>query len=189
MSIPQLPPVSPVPGDALQVRRAGLPDIETLVSLNAHVQSLHARALPELFRDQTPSDEVASAFRKMIEDPSAVWLLAETGQPAGYLYAQFHERPESWARPAFRVCNINHIAVHPAHRRLGIARRLIAALVAEAEKRGFARIELDVWSFNQEARTTFDRLGFEVFNERRVLNRTKPFDRLSEEPKSSSWKM
>ena len=32
--------------------------------------------------------------------------------------------------------------------------------------RGFERIEIDVWSFNREAKACFARLGFHVFNER-----------------------
>jgi ribosomal protein S18 acetylase RimI-like enzyme len=159
----------------MNIRPATPLDLEALVSLNHHVQSLHAAAHPALFRGNAPHEETIAAFRKMIEDPAALWLLAETNQPAGYLYAQFHDRPQTWFRPAHRICNISHVAVHPSHRRLGIARQLVAALIVEADARGFGRIELDVWSFNQEARATFDRLGFEVFNERRVLDRSKRF--------------
>jgi ribosomal protein S18 acetylase RimI-like enzyme len=153
----------------MNIRSATISDIDALISLNAYVQSLHAGAVPSLFRTHVPADQIASAFHKMIEDPTAVWLIAEQEVPSGYLYAQFHDRPENWFRPAFRVCNISHIAVHPQSRRKGVARRMIAALVEEADKRGFGRIELDVWSFNQEARETFTRLGFQVFNERMEL--------------------
>ncbi len=150
----------------MKIRAATILDVDALVSLNAHVHSIHVEALPLLFRNQPPVDEVAVAFRKMIEDPTAFWLLAEETTACGYLYAQFHERPENWFRAAFQVCNISHISVHPDARRKGVARQLVAAVVAEAERRDFTRIELDVWSFNQDARKVFRRLGFQVFNER-----------------------
>jgi diamine N-acetyltransferase len=158
-------------GQKMKIRPANLPDVEDLVSLNGHVQSIHAAAVPSLFLNQPLAFEVASAFRKMLEDPAAVLLVAEEKLPCGYLYAQFYDRPENWFRPAFRICNISHISVHPDARRKGVARRLIAAIVAEAEKRGFNRIELDVWSFNQDARAAFKQLGFQVFNERMELKR------------------
>jgi ribosomal protein S18 acetylase RimI-like enzyme len=56
-------------------------------------------------------------------------------------------------------------------RKKGVAQQLLAALVAEADRREWSRIELDVWSFNQAAQTAFRRLGFATFNERMVLNR------------------
>lgn len=161
------------PAVAFTIRRATRRDLSALAALNMHVQSLHARACPELFRHDPPPEEVVAAFENMIEEPSALWLLAETDRPAGYLYAQFRERPESWARPVFRVCNISHLVVHPDFRRLGVARRLLSAIVAEAETRGFARIELDVWAFNHRARAAFKRLGFAVFNERMALERSE----------------
>jgi ribosomal protein S18 acetylase RimI-like enzyme len=161
------------PAVALTIRRATLCDLAVLVELNPHVQSLHARACPELFRQDPPPEEVAAAFEIMVEDSSALWLLAEIDRPAGYLYAQFRERPESWARPALRVCNISHLAVHPDFRRLGVARGLVSAIVTEADTRGFARIELDVWSFNHGARAALQRLGFAVFNERMALERSE----------------
>jgi ribosomal protein S18 acetylase RimI-like enzyme len=159
------------PAVALTICRATRCDLAVLADLNNHVQSLHARACPALFRHDPPPEEVAAAFEKMVEDPSALWLLAKTDRPAGYLYAQFRERPESWARPALRVCNISHLVVHPDFRRLGVARRLLSDIVTEAGTRGFARIELDVWAFNHRARAAFKRLGFAVFNERMALER------------------
>lgn len=162
------------------IRPAGVPDLDALVTLNDYVQTLHAAEYPELFRLRPPAAEVADAFRKLLADPTALWLLAEAETPCGYLYAQFHEKPESWSRPAHRVCNINHLAVHPAARRRGVARQLIAAVAAEAERRGFARVELDVWSFNQPARAAFQRLGFHVFNER--MARTHRIARVPELP-------
>jgi ribosomal protein S18 acetylase RimI-like enzyme len=151
------------------IRPAGLADVDALVALNHHVQSLHAVAYPSLFRANAPGEAVTSAFHKMVVDPAALWLLAETSQPCGYLYAQFHERPETWFRPAHRLCNISHLAVHPDFRRQGVARRLIATLVDGAHRRGFTRIEVDTWTFNREARATFQNLGFRVFNERMEL--------------------
>jgi ribosomal protein S18 acetylase RimI-like enzyme len=150
----------------MTIRRATTDDLAVLMDLNDHVQSLHAAALPLLFRSSPPAAEVAAAFKRMIEDPMAVWLIAEEGCACGYLYAQFRNREKNWARPAFGVCNISHVAVHPDFRRRGVARSLVETILAEAQQRGFARIELDVWSSNAEARAAFGQLGFAVFNER-----------------------
>jgi len=161
----------------MTIRPATVLDVDSLVLLNDEVQSLHAAAIPSLFRARPPAAEVVGAFRAAIEDPAAVWLLAEDGRPCGFLHAQFQERRENWCRPALRVCYIHQIGVHSQWRRKGIARQLVAAIVEEAEKRGFVRIELDVWSFNQNAREAFRRLGFQVFNERMELKKPNPEQR------------
>lgn len=111
-------------------------------------------------------EAVKDAFQRMMEAPGGYWLIAESDQPCGYLYADFRERPESWSRPQHRLCNISHVSVNPGWRRRGVARLLVTRLREEAGRRGFERIELDVWSFNVEARACFARLGFHVFNER-----------------------
>ena len=97
----------------MKVRSASRLDVSALVSLNRYVQELHAAAVPALFRSRPPEAEVTGIFHDFIEDPVAVWLVAEEATLCGYLYAQFHDRPESWFRPACRVCNINHLVVHP----------------------------------------------------------------------------
>ena len=61
-----------------------------LVLLNEEVPSLHAAAIPSLFRTRPPAAEVGVAFRAMVEDPATVWLIAEDEKPCGFLYAQFH---------------------------------------------------------------------------------------------------
>ncbi len=163
---------TPSPPDiAITIRPAASSDLDALLVLYHHVQSLHAQAHPDRFRSQAPANEVTSAFRKMMEDPSAQWLIAETEQPVGYLYAQFQDRPETWLRPASRFCYLSHISIHPDMRRKGVGRRLIAAMVVEAKKRGFTRIVLEVWAFNREARIAFKHLGFTVFNECMELRR------------------
>ena len=152
--------------DTISIRMADGADLDALVELNRVVQGVHAAALPGLFKSECAVEVVKEAFETMMAAPGGYWLIAEAAQPCGYLYADFRERPESWSQRQRRVCNISHVAVSPGWRRHGVARRLVARLREEAERRGFARIELDVWSFNREAKTCFARLGFHVFNER-----------------------
>ena len=156
---------------AITIRPATPLDLDALVSLAGGVLSLHSTAHPSLFRDQPPPAEIAEATRAMIDDPTGLCLVAEDRAVCGCLYAQFQDRQQNWCRPPLRFCNISHLVIHPESRRKGIARLLIDALVQEAGQRGFPRIELEVWSFNQEARAAFTHLGFEPLSERMELRR------------------
>lgn len=153
----------------VSLRVATLEDLPVLAGLNTFVQGLHAEALPELFRSSPPAGEVTSAFKVLMEQPTALWLLAEAGQPCGYLFARFMEREETWSRPAHRVCIINHVAVHPDYRRKGVARALVKVATDAARTKGITRIEIDAWTFNRAAGEAFRRMGFAAFNERMAL--------------------
>lgn len=152
----------------MQIRVATTEDVPQLARLNGAVQRIHAHAVPKLFRGDAPRELVEAGFRDMVDDPSAFWLIAEDPEPVGYLYATFRNREETWCRPANRICNIGHVSIEREHQRHGVGRALVERLFQEAASRGFERIELDVWSFNAEAKEAFAHLGFRVFNERMV---------------------
>jgi len=153
----------------MRIRLATAKDLDALVALYAHLQSIHATAQPALFKKSVDAPETRAALANMLGTPSVVWLIAEDPEPCGYLYAQFRKQEETWSRPRFRVCNISHVVVDPRLRRQGVARALVTALTKIARREGCERIELDVWSFNRTAKRAFTRLGFTVFNERMSL--------------------
>lgn len=154
----------------MHIRNATLADLETVVALNAFVQQQHADALPGLFRPPSESSADKAAFQGFLSDPAALMLLAEDPGPAGYLWAQFQDRPASWARQASRLLYIQHMAVAPSFRQKGIGSRLLARAIEIARREGIQRVELDVWSFNSEARRFYASHHFAVFNERMALD-------------------
>ena len=151
------------------IRNATAADLEAIIALSAFVQQQHAEALPELFKTPAQSPQTADAFRDYLADPGTLMLLAEEMQPVGYLWAQFQNRPDGWARFGMRLLNIQHIAVAPKFRRQGVGALLLNKAVEIARKEGIQRVELDVWSFNSEAKRFYAKHGFAAFNERMAL--------------------
>jgi diamine N-acetyltransferase len=94
-------------------------------------------------------------------------LIAEVeSSPAGYIYAEIIDRPETSFNYAYQMIYIHHVSVRPTLRRQGVGRALLAAVKAEASKRDIRMISLDVWTFNDEARAFFSRSGFTARSER-----------------------
>jgi ribosomal protein S18 acetylase RimI-like enzyme len=153
----------------MKIRQATASDVPSLVALNRIPQNRHASAFPDRYRRDPPDQVVADAFTAMIEAPSSCWLVAEEEQCIAFLSAEFRVREESWCSLPHRVCYLAGIVVAPEFRRRGIARALLAALQREADARGVASIELDVWAFNDEAREVFVKLGFQRVMERMAL--------------------
>ena len=65
------------------------------------------------------------------------------------------------------VADLNRVVVHPAHRREGIARRLIAAGMEWAEQVGARRVLLEVEERNSPAIRLYEDLGFTVLARRK----------------------
>jgi GNAT superfamily N-acetyltransferase len=138
---------------SITIRDAADGDIEVLVALNDIVQRLHVAALPAYFKQPEPGS-VQELFRSKLQRPDVrVWIASADGILAGYLVAN----PLCFART---ICEIDEIAVAPTHRRTGLARALVDRVRDVARARGVRDVELNSWSFNDDAHAAFVALGF-----------------------------
>lgn len=153
--------------EPVTIRRATPEDAPALSELNADVQALHADALPWLFKVPTPHTFAPDTTTALLARPGNIILLALAGaRPAGYTYAEVRRRAETGFTNAYESVYLHHISVRPALRQQGIGSALLSALRSAAAEYGVARLELDVWAFNEPARRFFARHGFVVYNER-----------------------
>jgi len=90
--------------------------------------------------------------------PEDVLVAEHDGAVAGYVHLG-----EGFDIPAHRhVRPIDALAVAPDRQRLGIARQLVDAAVAEARQRGARKVTLRVLGHNAVARRVYERCGFVV---------------------------
>jgi ribosomal protein S18 acetylase RimI-like enzyme len=102
--------------------------------------------------------------------PPGTPFFDEEARPEDFLVAEHDGVVAGYARladgfgiPAHRhVRVIGGLAVDPDRRRLGIARRLVDAAVAEARRRGARRVTLRVLGHNTAARRVYEQCGFVV---------------------------
>jgi GNAT superfamily N-acetyltransferase len=149
------------------IRSAGDDDGEALSLLGTELQALHATALPWRFKPPGPDSFPPEAAIALLGLPENRFLLAEVGDaPAGYVYAEIIRRPENAILQAYEVIYVHHLYVRPAWQSRGIGRALLDAVRAEGAKEGIARLALDVWSFNEQARAFFRNYGLRPYTER-----------------------
>ena len=99
------------------------------------------------FSDPWSESSVASELR----NPLALWLVAEVdGQVAGYIGSQTVP-PES---------DVMNVAVHPDHRRGGIAQSLVLSLCQALKDGGNETLTLEVRATNTPAIALYEKLGF-----------------------------
>ena len=86
-----------------------------------------------------------------LKNPLSLWLVAqENGVVLGYVGSQ----------SVMDEADMMNIAVHPEHRRKGIAHELVSGLVAALTKKEVRSLTLEVRASNEPAKALYETLGF-----------------------------
>ena len=153
----------------MQIRRATKTDLKAITGLNAHVQMLHAEALPDLFKVPVTPDFSAGFIAERLADPDSYFFIGSLdGADIGYIYARLVNQH------AMRYLYIDQISVLPDYQRQGFGEQLIQRVKELAGEKGIEVIALDVWAFNTKARDFFAKQGFVTSITRMWLRPTPP---------------
>lgn len=99
------------------------------------------------FADPWSEKSIASE----LNNPLALWLVAvEEEEVVGYIGSQ--TVPDE--------SDMMNVAIHPDHRRRGIAEALVTALCDALKERGSVSLTLEVRSSNEPAKALYEKLGF-----------------------------
>ena len=150
----------------IEIRAATLGDAAVLGGLCASVQELHLTAHPEVFK---PVDVAGLErwFRDILASGAAkIWIAATKNAPAGYVLVVDQRSGDSVFCYERRWYELQQIGVAPEYRRRGVARALVGRVIESAAAENVNHIELNTWTFNQAAQTTFQNLGFTIKNAR-----------------------
>ena len=104
-----------------------------------------------------------------LENKLAFWLVAMEGETvAGYIGSQ----------TVMDETDMMNVAVHPDHRRKGIAEELVNTLVENLKKMGSHRLTLEVRASNASAIALYEKLGFSEIGRRKNYYRNPREDAL-----------
>ena len=147
----------------MTVRRATRDDLPLLQELWREFEA----EVPEPPHRATQAEVELAEIPGYLEDGSLALVAELDGSPAGYALAKLESR---------RICFLSDLYVRPAARRRGLARALMASVVAWGTERGADVMALEVLSTNTDARAMYDRIGFTE----ELATLVAPLDRLSE---------
>jgi len=146
----------------IEIRAARPADAEAIAALAAEVQTLHARALPRLFKPWSEATFPPGEVRELIAASDWLVLVASADSSVvGYATAQILGRDATPFRHQRTTLFVQAMCVNAASRRRGVGRALMGGLRAAAAERGITSITLDVWDFNAEAREFYETMGFQ----------------------------
>lgn len=148
------------------IREAKETDLEGLVCLNRHVQQMHVDLAPDLYCE-TDDRAVSKWFKEQLREKGNSTFVAEIdGRVLGYALVRMVQRPAHVFCYDRSCAYLDQICIDPDHRRAGVARELLQAVIAKASAAGMTRLELDVRSDNESAKASFRAMGFTTYSEK-----------------------
>ena len=102
-------------------------------------------------------------YTRFDEENSGVIVAAVEDEIVGFAVVQYIVRPESPYNKERRYSHIEEFGVDEKHRRKGIAAAMIDFIKEDAKNRGFKRIELDMWEFNDGALAFYENAGLKTY--------------------------
>lgn len=132
----------------MNIRAATLEDRDLLLEL---VEEFEASLPAVPYGEDSPEEDWRKLELRMRE---GIVLIAEDDGPVGFTSADFGEH--GWT-----TVKVIDLYVRSAARRMGVAKALLAEVVAAAKDRGVTHLLLEFDSQNHEAEVVYKRLGFE----------------------------
>ena len=151
----------------MTVRPAAARDLPALVRLAKQLHRLHVGFAPWRFQSTNDTAFITWFTREMDRDEVEILVAEVDGAVVAYARCEIMERPADLYGAARRWLEVDQVCVDDDARQRGLARALFAAAEDLAREQGLARLELNVWTRNDHARTVLTVLGYTTFMERR----------------------
>ena len=146
-----------------EVRWARENELERVNELRMQVNALHVAGKPEVFKPGFP-EELRNYIYAIHKDPEQfITVAVKDGTICGFAVLHHINRPENPFMKERDFLDIDEFCVDEAFRRQGIASEMIAFIREFAKGKGFHRIELNMWEFNQDALAFYEAAGFQTF--------------------------
>jgi len=145
------------------IREIYATEAATLLPLLNQVQSLHAAAHPQVFRNDTDGGQVAAFLNEWVsrDEITALVAVSEAGTIVGYAICEIQEHKESLLKKATRHGLIHHVSVDEEYRGQGIGLCLIEEIKSRLRARAVLRVQSEHYAFNQASAALMRKAGLE----------------------------
>ena len=148
------------------VRYAKKSELERVNEIRYQVNRVHSNGTSYIFRDDF-CNEMKNVVYKIFENEYSDVIVAVNGDTiCGFATVEYIVKEKSPYNLQRKFYRIAEFGVDENFRRMGVATKLIK----EAKNRGFDRLELDVWEFNEGAMRFYDSVGFKTYREYKEMN-------------------
>lgn len=147
----------------MPVRFAEKKDLARVNELRRQVHELHAAGRPDNFKPSFPP-ELRDHIVSIWNDPQQEIVVSEReGVLCGYAVLHRVNKPENPFMYKRDYLDIDEFGVDKAYRRQKVAAEMMDFIKEYAKEKGFAKIELNMWEFNQTALAFYEAMGFATY--------------------------
>ncbi len=145
------------------IRFAKEEELEQVNQIRKQIHKLHCIQRENNFKPDG-WEEIRDLVKLRFEsEDSNVIVACKEGRIVGTAVVQYIRRPESPFQQARNFCHIEEFGVDEEYRRQGIATLLIDFIKEDAKRRGFPKVELNMWEFNESALKCYESAGFRTY--------------------------
>ena len=147
----------------MEIRFAKETELDRVNEIRKQVNDVHVAGKPEVFKPGF-SKELQDFIKVIWDDPEQEIVVAvEDDEICGFAILHHINKPENpfmWERD---FLDIDEFCVDEKHRRKGVATQLISYIKEYAKDKGYHRLELNMWEFNESALEFYESVGFETY--------------------------
>lgn len=145
------------------VRFAEEKDLPRVNELRRQVSELHVNGRPDVFKPGFCQELQERVYEMYRSEDSDVIVAERDGVICGMAGVEYLNKQESPYSQERKIYYVTEFGVDAAFQRRGVGRELMAFMRSDARSKGFTRIELDMWTFNEGALRFYEAVGFRTF--------------------------
>ncbi len=153
----------------MEIRLAEYTELDEINVLRKQVNNLHAKGKPEFFKEGFSKELQDFLVDIWNNEKCKIVVAVDSGRIIGYSIFSIAPKKEALFMRGMDYLDIDEICIDKDHRRQGIASSIMKYIENYAKKIGIERIVLNMWEFNEEARSFYEKSGFKTY--RRYLER------------------
>lgn len=147
----------------IEIHYARPDELERVNELRNMVREIHATARTDMFHKAGNDEYIGQVVAEYNSDEFDILVAEVNGVICGFAVVECFNKPASLYRMARQIYRIVDLGVDENYRRQGVATKLVDTIRKDAIDKGFLRVELEMWEFNNEAICFFEKEGFNTF--------------------------
>ncbi len=147
----------------MEIRFAKENELDRVNELRKQVNELHVEGKPDVFKPGF-GDELRDFIHTIWKDPEQEIVVADAdGIICGVAVIHHIYKAENPFMHERDFIDIDEFCVDEGYRRQGVASAMITFIKNYTKEKGFKRLELNMWEFNQSALEFYENAGFKTF--------------------------
>lgn len=145
------------------IRFAKEEELDQVNELRKQVNDIHVEGEPEIFKAGF-NEELRDHIYTIWNDPGQEIVVADfEGNICGFAVLHHMNKPETPFMYERDYLDVDEFCVDENYRRQGVATEMIMFIKEYARQKGFKRLELNMWEFNEGALKFYEMTGFHTY--------------------------